>query len=306
MASVANRETTWISHCAQPRFPSEMLCRELFDNQKIPPAPHIEALSNYLRISDHLIPKQANLNRFILRHPDLSPNNIFVNDSLEVVGVIDWQHSSVLPVFLHVGIPNDIQNFHDDDSLAMNEPRLPDNFAELGADEQETAREVLRRREVHSTYVGFTNIRNPDHSAALHTPYGLLRKRLFQKAGTAWQGDNVSLKADLIQVSRFWEQITSSEDGDVPECPLEFSEAEIKECLELAEKVQETMDHMERVRDQLGMNEMGCVLPEHYDEIKERCRVLKAQSLEAAETELEREEVLNHFPFDDHDESGNT
>lgn len=306
MASVAKREMTWLTNCAQPRFPSEVLCRELFDNQKISPTPQIEALSNYLRICNHLIPRQANLNRFILRHPDLSPNNIFINDSLEVLGVIDWQHSYVLPVFLHVGIPNEIQNFNDDDSLALNMPRLPDDYSELGPEKKEAAREVLRRRELHFTYISCTGVLNPDHSAALGAPYGRLRKRLFHRAGTAWQGDNVSLKADLMRVSRLWRQITSSEDGDGSGSPFEFSATETKESFELEKKVQEAVNSVERVRDQIGMNEIGCVLPEHYDEIKERCRVLKAQSLEMAETDLEREEVLNHFPFDDHDESGNT
>ncbi|KAL8992780.1 MAG: hypothetical protein Q9188_007499, partial [Gyalolechia gomerana] len=173
MASVAKREMAWMTHCARPRFPSEALCRELFDYQKISPTPHIKALSDYLRVSDYLIPKQTRLNRFILRHPDLSPNNIFVNDSLEVLGIIDWQHSCVLPVFLHVGIPNAIQNFDDDNSLALTIPRLPDNFAELGPEEQEAAKEMMRRRELHITYVYFTREMNPDHAAALDAPYGL-------------------------------------------------------------------------------------------------------------------------------------
>ncbi|KAL8644843.1 MAG: hypothetical protein Q9210_007042 [Variospora velana] len=306
MASVAQREMTWMTHYAQPRFPSENLCRELFDYQKIQPTPHIEALSGYLRISDHLIPKQPNLNRFILRHPDLSPDNVFINDSMEVTGIIDWQHSSILPIFLHVGIPNEIQNFDDEDSMTLDEPRLPKNFSELSLEEQETATELLRRREMHAFYIYRTRELNADHSAALSACYGLLRKRLFLSAADAWRGDNVNLKADLIYVSRLWKQITSAEGGSFPECPLKYSEEEIKEYLELASKVREAIADVKRAREQIGMGESGCVLPEHYDEIKTRCQQLKAQSLEMAGTSLEKEEILNHFPFDNHDESGNT
>ncbi|KAL8883417.1 MAG: hypothetical protein Q9192_007179, partial [Flavoplaca navasiana] len=306
MASVAEKEMTWMKQCAKPRFPAAVFCRELFDHQKITPTPHLQALSEYLRIADHLIPKEANLNRYVLRHPDLSPNNIFVDDSLKVLGVIDWQHASVLPVFLHVGIPNEIENFKDHVSLALDVPKLPDNFAELGPEEQETARDTYRRRELHYVYNCITGMLNPDHKAALGAPYGLLRKRLFHGAGTAWEGDNVSLKADLMRISRLWKQITSSEDKDSPNCPLEYSETEIKECFELEKEVREAEEDLERTRDDIGMIGDGCVLPEHYDEIKERCRKLKAETLEFAETDAAKSEVLNHFPFDDHDESGTT
>ncbi|KAL8972520.1 MAG: hypothetical protein Q9197_002745 [Variospora fuerteventurae] len=306
MASVGKREMTWMTHYAQPRFPSENLCRELFDYQKIQPTPHIEALSGYLRISDHLIPKQPSLNRFILRHPDLSPNNIFINDSMEITGVIDWQHSSILPIFLHVGIPNDFQHYDDENPIVLDELRLQTNFSELSLEEQETATELQKRREVHAFYIYRTRELNADHSAALSACYGLLRKRLFLSAAGAWRGDNVNLKADLIQVSRLWKQIASAEGGSFPECPLKYPEEEIKEHLELAGKVKEAIDEVKRVREHIGMGESGCVLPEHYDEIKARCQQLKVQSLQMAGTSLEKKEILNHFPFDDHDESGNT
>ncbi|KAL8935163.1 MAG: hypothetical protein Q9216_005562 [Gyalolechia sp. 2 TL-2023] len=306
MASVAKRETAWMTQGAQPRFPSQALHRELFDYQRIPPTPHIENLSQYLRISDQLVPKQPELNRFILRHPDLSPNNVFVNKSLEVLGVIDWQHSCVLSIFLHVGIPEEIQNFDDKESLAMNLPELPDNFTELSLAEQEAASETMRRRELHITYVYFTREMNPDHAAALAAPYGILRKRLFHRAGTAWQGDNISLETDLIRISRLWKQVTSSMDENGSKCPLDFSTAETEQCLELSRKCREAEDQVEHVRNELGMTRTGCVLPEHYDEIKERCRLFKAQALAMAETDREKEEVLRHFPFDDHDESGRT
>lgn len=282
-----------MTHYAKPRFPSENLCRELFDYQKIQPTPHIEALSGYLRISDHLIPKPPNLNRFILRHPDLSPNNIFMNDSMEITGVIDWQHSSILPIFLHVGIPNDFQHYDDVDPIVLNE-------------EQETATELSMRREVHAFYIYRTRELNADHSAALSASYGLLRKRLFLSAADAWRGDNLNLKTDLIHVSQFWKQIASAEGGCFPECPLKYPEEEIKEHLELAGKVKEAIDDVKRVREHIGMSESGCVLPEHYDEIKARCQQLKVQSLQMAGTSLEKNEILEHFPFDDHDESGNT
>ena len=268
MASVAKREMAWMKQCAKPRFPAVALCRELFNHQKIPPTPHIHALSDYLRIANHLIPKETNLNRFVLRHPDLSPNNVFIDDSLNVLGVIDWQHSTILPVFLHVGIPNEIENCRDSVSVALDVPNLPHDYAELSPEDQETARETYRRRELHYAYNCITGMLNPDHMAALGAPYGPLRKRLFHRAGTAWEGDNLSLKADLIRISQLCKQIAASKDNDSPECPLEYSETEVKECFELEKELREAVEDLECTRDHMGMIGDGCVLPEHYDRSK--------------------------------------
>ena len=44
-------------------------------------------------------PKEAFLNRLTLRHPDLNPNNIFISEEADIMGLIDWQHSKILPFF---------------------------------------------------------------------------------------------------------------------------------------------------------------------------------------------------------------
>lgn len=69
------------------------------------PSDHIRSLEKYLKIVPNLLPSDKSLLRPLLRHPDLQPNNIFVSDDLDIVGLIDWQHASVLPLFLTAGIP---------------------------------------------------------------------------------------------------------------------------------------------------------------------------------------------------------
>ncbi|KAL8766864.1 MAG: hypothetical protein Q9209_006460 [Squamulea sp. 1 TL-2023] len=306
MRAVGKRELAWASQFAQPRYPSEGILREFFNFEKVPPDDHINALNDYLRISDHLVPSEARLNRFILRHPDLQPNNLFVSDSMDLLGVIDWQHSSILPIFLHCGLPNDFQNYGDKDSIQLKTPQLPQNFSELSAEEQEAATDLLRRRELHFLYNGFTYELNKDHSDALSDPYGLLRKRLFHRAATPWNGNSVYLKADIIQVIKLWKKITASQDENAADCPIHYSEAEAKECFRLLSELQEAAADLDKAREHLGMDYQGCVFPNYYDAIKARCQEIKKEALEEAETDLERDALLNHFPFDDHDETGMT
>ncbi|CDM29386.1 unnamed protein product [Penicillium roqueforti FM164] len=53
----------------------------------------------------HNLPSNGYL-RLLLHHPDLHSNNKLVSDDLDIVGLIVWQHASVLPLFLAAGIPN--------------------------------------------------------------------------------------------------------------------------------------------------------------------------------------------------------
>lgn len=64
------------------------------------------------------IPGHSTLIPFRIRHPDLQLGNIIVtrlpdSKNLHVIGLIDWQHTSILPLFLLAGIPQQLQNYDD-------------------------------------------------------------------------------------------------------------------------------------------------------------------------------------------------
>lgn len=304
LRAVGRRELTWMKQCAKPRFPYEPLHRELYAYKKVSPAGHIENLSRYLHIAEYLMPQDANLNRPIIRHPDLQPNNIFVSDSMEIVGIIDWQHTSVLPLFLHAGIPNELQNYGDEESEDLVVPRLPDNFAELNPQAQDEARETYRRRQLHFFYVSYTAKLNEEHWNAMRLEHVVLRQKLFQHAGTPWEGDNVTLKADLVQAMKVWPELTSDKEGTVPSCPFTYSPKEVEECLHLDSEQKDTNTNVEIARRRIGINIEGWVPLDRYDEAKELDQKFKSEVLEAADTDLERDEIQNHWPFDDHGEDG--
>ncbi|KAL9023192.1 MAG: hypothetical protein Q9196_007349, partial [Gyalolechia fulgens] len=213
LKAVGRRELTWMERCAQPRFPYKPLYRELYAFKKVPPTDHSKSLSRYLQIVEHLVPQDANMNRPIIRHPDLQPNNIFVSDSMEIAGLIDWQHCSILPLFLHAGLPNEFQNYGDAESEELVVPRLPENFEDLDPQAQIEAREVHRRRQLHFFYVGYTAKLNEEHWNAMRLEHVVSRQRLFQHAGAPWEGDNVTLKADLIRAMKVWPEFTTTHDG---------------------------------------------------------------------------------------------
>lgn len=57
---------------------------------------------------------------------------------LQILSLLDWQHAAVLPLFLHAGMPDVIQNEKDEVSRRMTEPKLPDDFDRLSEEMQES------------------------------------------------------------------------------------------------------------------------------------------------------------------------
>ncbi|KAF1943375.1 hypothetical protein EJ02DRAFT_502228 [Clathrospora elynae] len=280
---------------------------QIYNYKKQSPFEHLYSLEKYLRIAPYLIPNgNETLARPTLRHPGLQPNNVFVSDDLNITGLIDWQHWAILPLFLQCGIPNSLQNYGDSVSDSLTPPQLPHNFDELSESEQFEQVMLLRRRQLHYFYVAATAKFNPTHYDALTYDFSILRRKLFDHASSPWEGDNVSLKTDLIHLERNWSNITtssSSTNNDArPPCPIAFSEDEVSESLRLNAAQADADEQLQACRDAIGIGPEGWVTSEQYNEIKGRESKLKADALEAAESEEERLRLCEHWIFDDFDE----
>ncbi|KAL7773215.1 hypothetical protein CFE70_003179 [Pyrenophora teres f. teres 0-1] len=266
LAAGAEKETAYLKKFGKPIHPLGLLYREIYDYQKQSHSEHLGNLHKYLQIVPHLTPGgNRDLARPTLRHPDLTPNNVFVSENLDVTGLIDWQHCAILPLFLQCGIPNSLQNYGDSVSESLVPPELPPNISELSEREQYEQVELLRRRQLHYFYVTGTEKFNLLHYQALSHEFSVIRRKIFDHASSPWEGNSVSLKADLIHLIEADEQLKAA-------------------------------------RDAIGVGSEGWVPPDQYDEIKERDRILKNNALAAAESEEERSMMDEHWFFDDFDE----
>lgn len=201
----AEKELAYLRRFGQPLLPFQRVRREAYKYQEQPPSDHIENLDHYLLIASSLIPRNPALDHFCIRHPDLQPSNVIVSRSpdsnLHVVGLIDWQHTSILPLFLLTGIPQQLQNYDDIGSQSMTRPSLPEKSDALDETQQSGEMELYRRRLVHYHYVKNTAEYNELHYAALTDPMGMLRRRLFCHASDPWEGETLALKVALIQAT---------------------------------------------------------------------------------------------------------
>lgn len=104
------------------------------------------------------------------------------------------------------------------------------------------------------------------------------------------------LKADLIKLSRKWTDLTR--DMTTP-CPISFSDDELTECLRLERAQSEADEQFQACQEAIGVGREGWVPLENYDEAKRSEKKLKADALDAAETEEEQKRLQENWIFDD-------
>ncbi|CZT02790.1 uncharacterized protein RCO7_05938 [Rhynchosporium graminicola] len=298
----AEKELAWLKTHARPRLPHIIPHRELHDYQKISPADHVASIEKYLQIAPYLVPRDKDyLLRPTLRHPDFQPRNIFVGDDFTITGVIDWQHCSTLPLILQAGVPEYFQNFGDDESLRLKMPSLPQSFDSMSDADQAEASEQYRRRQLHYYYFVATYKYNKPHFDALCLDSTMPKQKLQQYAGTPWEGDNITLKAELIRAVKNWPELTASKGGEAPACPIHFSDEEVEQCLRIEAEQNHIDVQMERIRDRLAVSTDGWTSTERYEDAREENEHVKAEALDGQD-DATRNEVLDNWPFDDHEE----
>ena len=155
-------------------MPFHRIRREGYKYQKQMPSEHVENLNRCLRIAPFLAPRYVPLDHFCIRHPDLRPGNIIVSrtpgSEVHITSVIDWQYTSILPLFLFADIPEEIENIEDTASRYAERPSQPENLDSMDADKRGSEMERYRRRLVHYHYVKGTEKYNEIHNAPLTDP----------------------------------------------------------------------------------------------------------------------------------------
>ncbi|EFR05253.1 hypothetical protein MGYG_08264 [Nannizzia gypsea CBS 118893] len=303
----AKREIRFCEDFGRPRLHVERYLRELHKLEKMTPTAHVQILSKYLQLAPYLeIPSEHPFALPVLRHPDFSPNNILVNSEDEIVGIIDWQHAAILPLGLCANIPSYFQNWGDPVSERLTKPMVkrPENFDSLSEAEQESIKETMRKQIAHFYYAAVTMNQLPDHFDALRNYNSMLRAKLFTLAGAPWEGDTLTLKHSMIEACQKWPMpLEKASYPNTVDCPVHFTEEEMVQCVTDFAQEQEKLQELTKMRACANVDSVGWVPDdEHLEKSMDIVQTIKAGLLEHSTTELEREAVANHFPFDDHDE----
>jgi hypothetical protein len=284
--------------------------RELHNFELQEPHVHAKLLDDYLKLAPKLaISDNHRFARPTLRHPDLSPSNILVNDEYDIIGLIDWQHAVILPLALCAGIPIHYQNWGDLVSETLQRPgtKLPDDFETLDENTQNEARETIRKRLVHFYYGALTLKLSGDHFDALRNENIMLRAKLYDRAAAPWEGKSLNLEHILIEVLRRWPLTTGEEDpathrNDL-QAPVQYSDQQIEACLKAVELQEEKEEELEEMREVIGIDSQGWVpIDERLNHARQMRGLIKQDLSKQYSTEKERIAIRDHFSFDDHAE----
>lgn len=299
LAAVAHKEIAYLKRFGQPLLPLRRERRPSYKFEPQSPSGHIENLERYLSITSSLVPRDPALSRFCIRHPDLQPNNVFVSWSpdsgCKVVSLFDFQHTSILPMFLLAGIPQRFQNHADSVSRSMTPPSRPEDIDEFSEAKRAGEEYRYRCRLVHYHYVTSTEKFNHLHFTAFMDPLYALRGRLFLHAGGPWEGETSELKVGLIQATKEWEKLT----GGGVLCPLKFDAKDLHETTVLVEELGKASRGFELLQSMRGVGEEGWVPSEDYESAVAFFKGWKEKGLAEAESAKEREEIMEHWPWDD-------
>ncbi|KAF9065848.1 kinase-like domain-containing protein [Rhodocollybia butyracea] len=282
----AKKELAYLDQFGSPRMPYQHLRREYYNYEKQPPSDHANNLRRYLQVAPSLVPADASLSAFCIRHPDPSYNNLKVStdsSGLQVLSMVDWQHAVVLPLFLHAGMPDVISNEEDEVSRSMVEPKLPFDFDKLSETEQEWEKELLRRRLVHYYYNLFTAVYNRIHPKGLVYPFNTFRRRIFNHSIAIWEGETIKLLYALTDMMLDWEDIAK----DGTPCPVLFTEDEILAAEKLYQALAKAEINEKRLRDLVGYGDETWVPIAQYEEAKAFGQEIKQLTLKACKEDAE-------------------
>ncbi|KAJ7292863.1 protein kinase subdomain-containing protein PKL/CAK/Fmp29 [Mycena rebaudengoi] len=270
LVAAARKELAYLEQFGRPLLPFQRERREAYGYEEQSPSDHIKNLERYLLIASSLVSKNSALRQFRIRHPDLQPSNVIVSTSsdsnqLKIVGLIDWQHASILPPFLFAGIPGRLQNYDDPVSRALIPPSLPANMDELDQSEQSHA-------------MGLYHMPSPG------TP-------------SPWEGETHALKTTLIEATEVWGRLM----GQGVPCPVAFEPEDLRKTKELSAKLQIADENLEGCRGMIGFESETWVSNEHYKVAMALAELLKLRVLIEIPKEVRAETEANWF-LDDMDE----
>ncbi|EEP79835.1 predicted protein [Uncinocarpus reesii 1704] len=227
LSAVATKEVKWIEQFGKPLecdFPHNTVFPGVNSHQD-----YLELLQKYLAIAPCLLPKDPSnpLNRPVLRHPDLTPGNVFIcPDTHKVKCIIDWQHTVIKPLALAAGYPRLFENPDPEPPQGLEAPKYPEGYDNMDTETKAQIKELVRRQTLFYLYRVFNGGLNKPHLAALQDPLFSLRQYLVEFAGRQWGGNLMTLRGALIRTFESWDCLPGRE--NTQKCPIEFSEQEIQ------------------------------------------------------------------------------
>ncbi|TVY89491.1 Altered inheritance of mitochondria protein, mitochondrial, partial [Lachnellula willkommii] len=297
--ALALNERKFIKQHATPRmnYHSSLIKPELPDEM-------LGLIDRYLQMAPAMVPPQLSedIRSPTLWHPDLHPNNIFVDPgSKKVSHVIDWQSASSLPFFYHCQVPTAIK--HHGPALTVLEdldswPERPQNYHSMSPDEKSYIDNAIGSEYLHKYYLSSTRVKFPRRWAVLQKAADELKLRT-EPAGwvqSAWSNnDTFFLRRALMGIANRWGDLCP----DAGPCPWVISEDEVAAYGHERETRGYVSTFLAYFKENWGVSADGSVETERFDEVRVEMKRMKEYFVGSADDEEEKELAMKIWPYEE-------
>jgi hypothetical protein len=221
ITSKAISEQHFVGKFGRPRL---NYARSRVDPEK--PEEMLELLDKYLKLTPAMVPPPTpdDIGASALWHPDLHLDNIFVDpNTLQITSIIDWQGTTVAPIFYQCGVPKMVQH-REPVSLDLSTfPKRRDTHMDASQEENDYADNMHKSEHLHQHYLRITRSDNPRHWTALklHDERRVQPVKIVQEV---WENNTMFfLRRALMRIVANWERLCP----DSGPCPVSFSEEDI-------------------------------------------------------------------------------
>ncbi|TFK50484.1 phosphotransferase family protein [Heliocybe sulcata] len=224
--AIANNAKQWLNNFAVR--PAEF---GIFDPPEHAQHPHLHLalLDQFAAVAPFLVPEDQGLTRPTLWPRDVHASNVFVSEgclsgeAISITSVIDWQHLSVLPLYLQATVPV-LFRYHGTRQLPAGDSEqllsLPEDLDALDEEDRIQVRDDIEQFNRCLMYRRLCASLNPEYYRALALPTRTLRCFPVKFASNTWDDKFIPLRDILGRIYHNWDAICAT---DVP-CPIHFTE----------------------------------------------------------------------------------
>lgn len=157
---------------------------------------HVSSLRKFLSAVPEIIPKDPELVSPRFWHPDFHAGNLYIDGSGKISSIIDWQATSILPLFIGPKPPSLLDY---DVEIMM---KLPDNYEGMDESSKEKLQHQVSQSILIHSYETRTAAQNPLMYKMMRHIQGKTLKHLEAFAGGTWDNCLLPFRECLIQVER--------------------------------------------------------------------------------------------------------
>ena len=227
-----------------------------------------------------------------LWHTDIHMGNIFVaeDEPDKVTGFIDWQHTSISPLFMQVRWPTFLAPPEDyPEGQVM--PQLPPGYEDMEAEDKEIALYIKQKATWAKAYEVATLLNDKKAWRAMQLPLAL--KELFRRCGDTWDEGILPLRETLIELFRSQREL-----GFETDISLHFNDEQIAAHEKEFQAYEEWHEIRSFVKKLLDTDDDGWIPPEYdFTEMKSRNKMLFDYYVSKPDLNKTPDEVRRLWPF---------